>query len=55
MQALSTLRLVILHFDDQPERRGVSGGCPDTRRVVKALGLTEVRPPCPLDREKTVM
>ena len=38
MQALSTLRLVTLRLDDQPERRGVSGGCPDARRVLKALG-----------------
>ncbi len=55
LHALSTLRLVTLRLDDQSERRGVSGGCPDARRVVKALGLTDPRPPTPPDRETTVM
>jgi hypothetical protein len=55
MQSLSTLRLVTLRLDDQPERRGVSGGCPDARRVLKALSLTDVKPPAPPDGEKTVM
>ena len=55
MQALSTLRLVSLRLDDQSERRGVSGGCPDARRVLKALGVTEFRPPDPPAHEKTVM
>ena len=55
MQALATLRVVTLRVDDQPERRGVSGGCPDARRVLKALGLTELRPPDPPDDEKTLM
>jgi hypothetical protein len=43
MQALATLRLVTLRLEDQPERRGVSGGCPDARRVLKAVGLTELK------------
>jgi transposase len=55
IQALSTLRLVTLRLDDQPERRGVSGGCPDARRVLKALNLTDLRPPALPDGEKTVM
>jgi transposase len=55
MQALATIRLVTLRLDDQPERRGVSGGCPDARRVLKALSLTDVKPPTPPDGEKTVM
>ena len=55
MQALSTLRLVTLRLDDQSQRRGVSGGCPDARRVLKALGVTELKPPDPPDHEKTVM
>jgi transposase len=55
MQALSTLRVVTLRLEDQPERRGVSGGCPAARRVLKALGLTELRPPDPPDGEKTLM
>jgi transposase len=55
MQALSTLRLVTLRLDNQPERRGVSGGCPDARRVLKALSLTDLKPPAPPEGEKTVM
>jgi transposase len=55
MQALSTVRLVTLRLDDQPERRGVSGGCPDARRVLKALKLTDLKPPVPPGGEKTVM
>ena len=55
LQALSTLRLVTLRLDDRSERRGVSGGCPDARRVVKAMGVTELKPPDPPEREKTVM
>jgi transposase len=55
MQALSTLRLVALRLDDQAERRGVSGGCPDARRVLKALSLTDLRPPAPPESEKPVM
>jgi transposase len=55
MQALSTVRFVTLRLDDQPERRGVSGGCPDARRVLKALKLTDLKPPVPPDGEETVM
>jgi transposase len=55
IQALSTLRLVTFRLDDQPERRGVSGCCPDARRVLKALSVTDLRPPAPPESEKTVM
>jgi hypothetical protein len=55
MQALSTVRLVTLRLDDQPERRGVSRGCPDARRVLKALKLTDLKPPAPLEGDETVM
>jgi hypothetical protein len=55
MQALSTLRVVTLRLDDQPERLGVSGGGPDARWVLKALGLTELKPPDPPHDEKTAM
>jgi transposase len=55
MQALSTVRLVTLRLDDQPTRRGVSGGSPDARRVLKALKLTELKPPLPPAGEETVM
>jgi transposase len=55
MQALSTVRHVCLRLEDQAERRGVSGGCPDARRVLKALKLTDLKPPTPPEGEETVM
>jgi transposase len=55
MEALSTVRLVTLRLEDQTERRGVSGGCPDARRVMKALKLAELNPPAPPKGEETVM
>jgi len=55
MEALSTVRLVTLRLEDQAERRGVSGGCPDARRVLKALKLDELKPPSPPTGEETVM
>jgi len=56
MDALSTLRLVTLRLEGQGERRGVSGGCPDARWVLKALKLTELDPPAPPPlAKKTVM
>ncbi|MBV8486776.1 MAG: IS1634 family transposase [Planctomycetaceae bacterium] len=54
LQALATRRWVTLRLDDPSQRRGVSGGCPDARRVVKALGLTDLRPPCPPENANTV-
>ena len=55
MQALSTVRLVTFRLEDQAERRGVSGGCPDARRVLKALKLTDLKPPTPPKGKETVM
>jgi transposase len=55
MQALATVRLVTFHLEDQPERRGVSGGSQDARRVLKALRLVDLRPPTPPKGEETVM
>src|SRR5271167_2167334 len=55
MQALSTVRLVIFRLEGQPERRGVTGGCPDARLVLKALKLVDQRPPMPPEGEETVM
>ena len=55
IQALSTVRLVSLRLEDEAERRGVSGGCPDARRVLKALKLTDLKPPAPPKGEETVM
>ena len=55
MQALSTVRLVTFHLEGQPQRRGITGGCPDARRVLKALKLVDQRPPVPSVGEETVM
>ena len=54
MEGLQTVRLVTFRMDDRPERRGVSGGCPDAR-VLKALKLTDLKPPTPPEGEKTAM
>ena len=55
MQALSTVRLVTFRLEGQPERRGMTGGCPDARLVLKALKLVDPRPPAPPEGEDTVM
>ena len=55
MQALSTVRLVTVRLEGQPERRGMAGGCPDARLVLKALKLVDQRPPAPPEGEETVM
>jgi transposase len=55
MQALSTVRLVGFHLEGQPERRGVTGGCPDARLVLKVLKLIDQRPPAPPEGEETVL
>ena len=55
MQALSTLRSVTFQWDGQPACRGVSGGCADARKVLKAMGLIATRPPSPPAGQETVM
>ena len=55
MQALSTVRLVTFRLEGQPDRRGVAGGCPDARLVLKALKLVDQRPPVPPEGGETVM
>lgn len=55
MQALSTVRLVTFRLEGQPERRGMAGGCPDARLILKALKLADQRPPAPPEGEETVM
>jgi transposase len=54
MQALTTVRLVTFRLEGQPERRGLAGGCPDARLVLKALKLVDQRPPAPPEGENTV-
>ena len=55
MQALFTVRLVSFRLEGQAERRGMTGGCPDARLVLKALKLVDQRPPAPPEGEETVM
>jgi transposase len=55
LQALSTVRLVTFRLEGQAERRGVAGGCPDARLILKALKLDGQRPPTPPKGEETVM
>jgi transposase len=55
MQALATVRLVTFRLEGQPERRGLAGGCPDARLVLKALKLIDQRLPAPPAGEETVM
>jgi transposase len=55
IEALSTVRLVTFRLEGQPERRGITGGCPDARLVLKALKLVDQRPPTPPEGEETVM
>ena len=55
MQAVATVRHVTIRLDDQPERRGVSGGCPVRSRVLKALKLTDLKPPDLPTGQETVM
>jgi transposase len=55
LQALSTVRLVSFHVEGPGQRRGITGGCPDARRVLKALKLADQRPPAPPEGEEAVM
>ena len=55
IQALSTVRQVTFRLEGQPERRGMAGGCPDARLVLKALKLVDQRPPASPEGEETVM
>jgi transposase len=55
LQALATVRLVTFHLEGQPERRGLTGGCPDARLVLKALKLADQRPPVPPAGEESVL
>jgi hypothetical protein len=55
LQALSTVHLVTLRLEGHEPRPGVSGGSPDARKILKALKLSELRPPEPPRGEETVM
>ena len=56
MEALSTVRHVAFRLDGQERRSGVTGGSPDARRVLKVLGIVDLRPPPrPPEGAETVM
>jgi transposase len=55
MQASSTVRLVTFRLEGQGPRRGLAGGCPDARLVLKAIKLLDQRPPAPPEEEETLM
>ncbi|MBV8556505.1 MAG: hypothetical protein JO116_13165 [Planctomycetaceae bacterium] len=55
LEALETVRLVSFRLGARTERRGVSGGGPDTRWVLKALKLSKLRPPSLPEGEETVL
>lgn len=55
LEALATVRLVTFRLPRQPARRGVSGGSPHARHVLKALGIRDLKPPTPPQDHETVM
>jgi len=55
IEALSSVRHVTFRLDGQEPRSGISAGSPDARRVLKALGVTNPRPPAPPEGAETVM
>jgi len=55
LEALATVRVVTFHLAGQPVRRGVSGGSPHARQVLKALGISDLKPPTPPEDRDTVM
>jgi transposase len=54
LQALETVRHVSFQVGGE-RRTGVSASNPRARQVLKALGISDVRPPAPPEREPTVM
>ena len=55
LEALATVRLVTFHLAGQPVRRGISGGSLHARQVLKALGISDLKPPTPPKDQDTVM
>ena len=54
LEALATIRLVTFRLPGQPVRRGVSSGSPRARQVLKALGISDLKPPVPPKGENEV-
>ena len=55
IEVSSAVRRATCRLEGQLQRRGVTGGCPDARLVLKALKLVDQRPPAPAEGEDTVM
>ena len=55
LEAVATVRWVTFHLAGQPVRHGVSGGSPHARQVLKALGISDLKPPTPPEDQTTVM
>jgi transposase len=55
IQAVSTIHLVRFHLDGQKARMGVSVGSGQARQVLKALGITETRPPSPPEQDEAAV
>jgi transposase len=55
IEALSTIRHVTFRLDGPKSRCGGSGGSPDARRVISALGIASPRPTAPPEGAETVM
>ena len=55
MQAVSTIHLVRFRLDRQKPRVGVSVGSGQARQVLRALEITETRPPTPPEGDEVAM
>lgn len=54
LEAVSTLHVVDFRLEGRSPQRGTSRGSPRARQVLKALGITDVRPPRPPEDDQTV-
>lgn len=55
LEAMATIRLVTFRLPGQSVRRGVSSGSPRARQVLKALGISDLKPPAHPEGESEVM
>jgi hypothetical protein len=54
LEAMATIRLVTFRLPGQPVRRGVSTGSPRARQMLKALGISDLKPPASAEGENEV-
>lgn len=55
LQALATIRIVSFRLDEKRRRTGVGAGSPHARQVLKALGITNVKPPAPPEDDQVAV